>query len=339
MRLLMLWVLLVSLPACAGGDSLLVSHDSKRTPWGFFASGSFGYTHYQASDLNDVMVALEQQSAEAAGLNHYAVDNFNGHPRQSYMIGAYWGAWRLGLEVETWVENFHQDGVPFYMNRDLDPRFPIGTDISCEQLQVPGFTPVEGGTAGCIDAQEIFQIVPLTLQLSRSWAFQNNKLWLSAGIGSGVLAGDAKLIVKTDYIGDNSRTDDTVELTLYPGVNLVHKAFAETEYRPLSWLGFSLKGSYRYSQMDYVELQEKKGDSFLFGLVLGQNSHLEQGSRAYLLRTTNGSGDVLVLRSPPSAEEIRQAELAGNHYDLVQGDFSGWMIEAKVNLWWGIAGK
>lgn len=327
----LLFLLIVSLPVYAGRDSLFIT--AKR---GVFASYSLGWTQYKAKDLNDVMLALEQQSSEAAGLNHYDVDQFNGHPRQAVLIGAFWRQWYLGVELEFWVENFSQDDVPFYMNRDMDPRFPPEIDMNCQQILVPDFAPVAGGTAGCIDAQEIFTIVPLTFQLSRRFDFWNGRLWAGLGAGAGVLAGDARLIVKTNFVGQNARPDDRMEITLYPGINPVYKAFVESGWRPFTFVGFSLKGGYRWSGMEYVEISEKQGDSFLFGLVLGQESHLEKGNRAYLIRTPNNQSNVLVLRDKPTAAEERQARLAGSRYDLVSGDFSGWMLEAKIDFWIGL---
>ena len=327
LRALMVLLVLTSLPVCAGGDSL-----SMRS-WGFFASYSYGYTHYLAKDLNDVMQALERQSAEAAGLNHYQVDNFNGHPRQAAMLGWFWRKWSLGLEAEAWVEDFRQHNIPFYMNRDLDTRFTPDARISCADLHAPGFEPVQGGTAGCIDAQEIFNIVPLTLQLGRSFPLWRERLWLTAGLGAGVLAGDARLIVTTDFLGQDSRPDDTLDVVLYPGVNLVGKAFLELEYRPIPFLGISLKGGYRHSGMDHVEIRDKKGESFLFGLILTNDGTITNGDRAYLIRSQASGQDQLVLRAPPTQAEIHAASLSGSSFTPVQGDFSGWMLELKVNCW------
>ena len=317
-------ILLGSLPVFAGGDSL----------WSLFASGSLGYTNYVANDLNDVMTALERQSSEAAGLNHYDVDRFNGHPRRAAMIGVIWRRWQIGLEGEFWVENFGQKDIPFYMNRNQDPRFPSTRTIVCADLMSPGFVPVSGGTAGCIDAQEIFTIIPLTVQVSRRFEFWRDHLWLGLGAGSGILAGNAEVRVQTRFVGENARQNDSLTLKLYPGINTVHKVFAEAGMQPWKWLGFSLKGGYRWSGMKYVEIQEKNGDSFLFGLVLGNDTKLDKGNRAYLIRAVNNANNILVFRNSPSQQEQFEAELAGNHYDSVRGDFSGWMLEAKIDLYW-----
>ncbi|HSQ42257.1 MAG TPA: hypothetical protein VLM37_08270 [Fibrobacteraceae bacterium] len=310
--------------------SLGAEGKTEKRDWGFFFSASFGYTHYQAKELNDVMYALEAQSADAAGLNHYSVGTFNGHPRQSAIFGMYWRHWQLGLEAEFWVERFSQDDVPFYLNRDQDSRFTEGEDISCDELRAEGFAPVAGGTAGCIDAEEKFTLIPLTLQLERLFPFWNDHLWLGVGGAAGVLLGDASITVMTDFIGDGSRPDDTLEITLYPGINSVFKAFGEISFRPWHWVGFSLKGGYRWSGMRYVEISKKKGDSFLFSLILSNDS-LEQGDRAYLL--SNGDKNTLMLGEPTDTQKS-QAALSGNRYNLVQGDFSGWMLEAKVDVFW-----
>lgn len=317
--MLILLIAILSLPVYAGGD--------------FFASASFGYTHYQAKDLNDVMIALERQSAEAAGLNRYHVDNFNGHPRQAFALGYDFGKYRIALEGESWVEDFHQDLVPFYMNRDLDPRFPAGTYVGCHELRDPSFQPIDGGTAGCIDAQEVFTLVPLTLQFSRHWDFLNGKLIFGSGIAAGVLAGNAQITVSTDFIGENARPDDTLSITLDPGINWTGKVFGEAEWKPFRHFSLSLRGSLRTLKMGEIRVNEKSGDSFLFGLVLGQESEISEGSAAYLLQGKNES--VLILRDSPNKTELRQAQLSGATYRLVEGDFSGWILEAKMNFWWG----
>lgn len=304
---------------------------AKSPQW--FISYSGGYTHYAARDLNDVMVALAEQSAEQGGLNRYTVEKFDGHPRQALTFGALWRGWRIGMEAEFWVETFGQRNVPFYLNRDLDLEFRNLERVHCDMFRRPGFQPVDGGVAGCINAQEIFTIVPLTLQLTRNWNFWKNRLHLGAGYGLGILAGDARILVQTDFIGNESRPDDNLELTLWPGVNLVQKFLTDLEYRPLPALGLGLRGGLRISRMDFVELREKQGDSFLFGLILGEDSRLQKGDRAWLLRSPDVNESLLVIRSEPTAQEKAQANLAGSSYDLVEGDFSGWFIELKLNLY------
>ena len=304
---------------------------------GFFFSYSAGYTHYNGADLNDVMQSLADQSAEQGGLNQYAVGAFNGHPRMAATVGAFWGNWNLALETEFWVEQFGQRDVPFYVNRELDPAYESLEKVDCSYFRVPGFAPVEGGVAGCIDATETFTIIPLTLQLSHSWYFRERSLVLSAGYGLGVLAGDARIQVSTDFIGDGARPDDTLEITLYPGLNLVQKALFDAEWRPVPAVGFALRGGWRWSRMRYVEIEEVKGESFLFGLILGDDSSMDEGDRAWLLRNRHSDEKILMLRGEPTAEEKKTAELAGYRYSQVAGDFSGWFLELKGNLYFDMA--
>lgn len=306
---------------------------------GVFVSYSGGYTHYNGSDLNDVMTALADQSAEQGGLNRYDVGRFDGHPRMAATIGGFYGNWNLALETEFWVEEFGQRDVPFYLNRGLDPAFQDGQDVNCDYLRDPSFVPVDGGVAGCIDAREIFTIVPLTLQLTHSWYFRDRSLVLSAGYGAGILAGNARIIVETDFIGAGARPDDTMEITLYPGLNMVHKLLFDAEWRPVPAFGLALRSGWRWSQMQYVEIDKVKGESFLFGLILGDDSSVDKGDRAWLLRNDRSGDKILMLRSEPTADEKRMAELSGYRYQQVQGDFSGWFLELKANAyfdwaWW-----
>lgn len=307
--------------------------DPQKPHRGFFVSYSGGYTHYDGSGLNDVMVALADQSADQGGLNHYDVGRFDGHPRMAATLGGFWGNWNLGLEFEFWVEEFGQRDVPFYVNRELDPEYQNLAEVSCDFFRVPGFAPVDGGVAGCIDAREIFTIIPLTLQLTRSWYFRERSLVLSAGYGAGILAGDARIIVETEFVGAGARPNDTLEITLWPGVNLVHKLLFDAEWRPVPAAGISLRSGWRWSQMQFVEIDKVEGESFLFGLILGDDSSMDKGDRAWLLRSDASGEKILMLRSEPTDAEKKSAALSGYRYQQVAGDFSGWFLELKANLY------
>lgn len=300
---------------------------------GFFVSYSGGYTHYNGADLNDVMQALADQSANQGGLNRYDVDRFDGHPRMAATVGGFYGNWNLGLEFEFWVEEFGQRDVPFYVNRELDPVYQNLDKVSCDYFRQPGFAPVESGVAGCIDAREIFTIIPLTLQLTHSWYFRNRSMVLSAGYGAGILAGDAKIIVETEFVGADARPNDTMEITLWPGINLVQKFLLDAEWRPVPAVGLALRSGWRFSQMQFVEIEKVKGSSFLFGLILGDDSSMDEGDRAWLLRNDASGEKILMLRAEPTDGEKRAAELSGYRYQQVAGDFSGWFLELKANLY------
>jgi len=303
---------------------------------GFFVSYSGGWTHYNGADLNDVMRSLADQSAQQGGLNRYDVGRFDGHPRMAATLGAFWGDWNLALETEFWVEEFGQRDVPFYVNRELDPAYQGLAEVSCDFFRAEGFAPVAGGVAGCIDAREIFTIVPLTLQLTHSWYFRNRSLVLSAGYGAGILAGDAEIIVETDFIGAGSRPDDTLRITLWPGLNPVQKLLLDAEWRPAPAFGLALRSGWRWSRMQFVEIEEVKGSSFLFGLILGDDSSMDEGDRAWLLRSKTTSEKTLMLRSEPTDAEKKSAELSGYRYQQVSGDFSGWFLELKANLYFDL---
>jgi hypothetical protein len=305
-----------------------------NSDWTLFSSYSLGYTHYQAGDLNDIMKLLANQSADAGGLNRYDVDQFDGHPRQALVLGFEYKFLQVGLEGEFWVEDFKQQDVPFYTSRDIDPAFEDRTVLSCDDFRQADFVPYAGGSAGCLRGQEVFTIIPLTLQLGFIWQpFKWSRI--IPGYGIGVLAGDARVIVETDFIGANARPDDRMEVVLWPGVNLVQKFFLDMEFKPSQYFGVSWRSGWRISEMDYVEIRQKQGDSFLFGMVLSDNSEIEEGNRVYIQRNSN-TDDILVIRDAPTEREKLVASRTGSFYDQVQGDFTGWFLELKVNAYWGL---
>ena len=83
----------------AGGFLPAGAHD-------FFLSLSQGYAHYDAADLNRILVLMEK-TTQQSGFNNYGVSRFDGHPQNALALGVEaFGGWRFGLETEFWVENF-----------------------------------------------------------------------------------------------------------------------------------------------------------------------------------------------------------------------------------------
>lgn len=307
----------------------------QKSTWNLFASWSFGWTHYDAKDLNQVMELLASQSGER-GLRKYEVDGFDGHPRNAAVMGMQWKNWQLGLEAEFWVENFTQKEVPFYSDRDDDPRYGPDFVINCAMFRDPNWVPFDAGVskAACLEGRETFTLIPLTLQLSYLWKMAS---WfhLSPGYGVGIMAGKTELEVKTDFLGLGARPDEHLIFSLYPGINLLQKIWVDWELKPASWVGIDLRTGWRFSKLDHLEVKDAKGESTLFELVLGEK--VEDGKQIYIRQYCNGSQE-LILTSPENAVgTCRDSEgQKKDSYHLVQGDFSGWYAAMKLNLYWGL---
>jgi hypothetical protein len=284
---------------------------------------SGGYNHYQAGDLNKVMVLLEQTTREASGFNHYTVTGFDGHPATQAFFGMTKGDWRFGLEMEFWTETFAQKDVPFDAeNPDRKVR------ITCADLYAAADT--LSTRAGCLDAQETFRFVPITLQAA--WVPQW-KPWLRSGVGYGfgVLAGDASLNLHTVYLGPGSAKPDRISLEIVPTplVAWVHKAWASAEVLPVSWLGLELRGGMRYTMLGGLKIDKREGESRVLDLIFDTP---KEGDRLYV-RNPSGYPEQTTLFIGTPAEAKAQTR-----YDFhqVNGDFTGWFVSLGLNFHWGI---
>ncbi|HNY31977.1 MAG TPA: hypothetical protein PKO15_13910 [Fibrobacteria bacterium] len=290
-------------------------------PWEISASISEGYTHYRASELNEVLVLMESLTREAAGLNPYTVTGFDGHPATQASLAFRKGPWRLGLEMEFWTQTFRQEDVPFDLSDNTREN-----RITCADLAAK---PVEN-LAGCIQAKEEFFFLPMTLQLS--WMPQWTT-WLRGGLGYGVgvLGGSASMELSTQYYGGGAARPDRISFDIVPDpkVNAVHKVFAALEWTPLRFASLEARGGIRLSEAGGFTLREPSGSSQVFDAAF----------------QAPGEGDQLWIRWPESAPDrraiwigSRQAAMANASrygHQLVHGDFSGWFAALALNFRWG----
>lgn len=300
---------------------LWLFYGSKATAWDLFLSGSQGYTHYDAKDLNRILILMEKTTKEK-GFNPYKVDQFNGHPQNALVFGVENRTWSLGLEAEFWVESFQQKEVPF----DLEDAERVYR-ITCQTLRDPNYKSTQ--KFGCIEASETFDFLPITLQA----AFHRNLnpfFRYGAGYGVGVLAGSAHIEMTADYFGDGTITDDHVRFEIWPGVNLVHKAFVDAEYLPIPWLGLDLRSGWRISGVQGLTLRQKEGNSRIFNAVFPD---AKEGAHLYIQSFTNNSADDKLYVGTEQDAKQRAAH-DGTGFHLVNGDFTGWFIAAKINLYW-----
>lgn len=290
-------------------------------PWEVSASISEGYTHYQASELNEVLQLMEELTRETAGLNPYTVKGFDGHPATQATLAYRKGPWRLGLEVEFWTQTFHQSDVPFDLSDNAR------TDrIACSDLV--GQNPTS--LAGCIQASESFTFLPITLQLS--WMPQWTT-WLraGAGYGIGILGGSATMELSTDYYGGGAGAPDHVKLDIAPDprINAVQKFFAAAEWTPWRYVGLEGRGGWRISRVGGFTLENPEGKSMVFNAAFQDPKE----------------GDQLWIRWPTTSPDhraiwigSRDAATANSSrygHQLVQGVFDGWFAALSLNLRWG----
>jgi hypothetical protein len=263
-----------------------------------------------------------EKTTKEKGFNPYEVSKFDGHPANALVLGVKHGPWSLGLEAEFWVEKFVQSEVPF----DLEDA-SRDTTITCADLRDPDRK--SSKLFGCIEAEEKFDFLPITLQ-----AAYNRDLGrffrLGAGYGIGVLAGSAHIDMTAKYYGDGAIPNDHIRFQIWPGVNLVQKAFIDAEYLPWKWAGIDLRGGWRVSGVEGLTLRDQEGSSRIFSSVFPE---AKDGARMYFQSfTTNPADDKIYVGT--EAEAKAKADLEGGRFHLVNGDFTGWFVALKLNLYW-----
>lgn len=286
-----------------------------------FLSASQGYTHYDAADLNRVLILMEKTTA-ARGFNPYAVSQFDGHPQKALVVGAQRGHWSISVETEFWVETFEQTEVPFDL-QEAERSYRI----TCDSLRTPGFH--SDRPYGCVDAKETFNFLPITMQLAYGRDFGKH-LRASAGYGFGVMAGSALIDLTADYFGDVAQPRDNTKMEIWPGVNPVHKLFADAEYLPWRFLGVDARFGYRVCDMQGFSIRNQEGKSQIFDKVFpdarnGANLYIRSFSQADAI-------DQIYVGTEESART--KAAQDGSRFHLVEGDFTGWFAALKVNVYW-----
>lgn len=301
----------------------LAMHSAAWTPW--FSWGG-GFTHYQAQELNQAMSLFAKRASDsAAGFNSFSMEQFNGHPYQFFGLGIEQGPWRFSLEGDYWVEDFRQSGVPFYTGRGSDP-LAAGKILSCADLQDPNFKAIPNSLLGCIDARESFVFIPLSAGIAYQWKW-GNRFFSRIGYQAGIMAGHAGLQIKTHYFA-GSGVDDQLDMDLDPGINLLQKINWENEYRPLPYVGLSLRAGWRFSQLGKVELKNIQGHSQILSLAF--NRDFQNGDQFYIESFRGSSSEQNALSISQSKDFVKDPK----YYNLIQGDFNGWNLALALNFYW-----
>lgn len=289
--------------------------------WDLFLSGSEGYTHYRAADLNKILVLMEKTTKEQ-GFNPYQVNQFDGHPQTALMVGWKNRHWRLGLETEFWVEKFHQDEVPFDL-KEAGRSYRV----SCATLRDPNY--VSDRLYGCVDAKETFNFLPITAQVSYGTDLGRH-FRIEGGYGLGIMAGSATIELNSEYFGEGAIPNDNTRFDVWPGINPVQKVFADLEYLPWRFLGLNTRFGWRYSGLQGFELRNREGTSKIFQVVFPD---AEEGARLYIQKYSNPAlPDEIYVGTEENAAKRAKADQSKFH--LVQGDFTGWFVSLKINLYW-----
>jgi hypothetical protein len=286
----------------------------------FFISLAQGYTHYEAKDLNRVLMLMEK-TTQQHGFNNYAVSQFDGHPQNALLLGVTHKGWHFGIEAEFWVEDFQQNDVPFDLaNAERLER------ITCDDLRNPDYPITK--LAGCVQAREKFNFIPITFQVSRD-IWRGRKGGFALGYGLGVMAGSAHVEMSTDYFGEGAIADDKVRFEIWPGVNPLQKFFVDAEYKPWRHIGFTWRSGYRISKLEGFSLRSQKGTSRVFQTVF---PGARPDANLYIVSySEDPNQDQLFVGSEA---EAKQQQVGRFH--LVNGDFTGWFVQAKLNLYMGL---
>lgn len=248
--------------------------------------GAFGYTHYKPDDLNAVNSIFEKTS-RSAGFRGYTVETFSGHAEEMLGVGAAWKHLLCMLEAEIWQEKFAQRGVPFT------------------------FQSMNGG----VDADENYLFLPVTLMFK--YPVQWRKLFLTAGYGPGIMFGSATVAMRTKYNG--SRPDDDMTLDFTSGATVIHRLALDALYRVTPWLGVGLAGGYRFSEIPYLQVDKKTGDSFIFNVLF--NGGAEKGDKLY-------------TAFDQTLDFIPESERQSFHH-LIKGNMTGYYIWLKLQFYLG----
>jgi hypothetical protein len=267
-----------------------------------------------------------EKTTKEKGFNPYAVNRFDGHPQNALLLGVRQGPWSLGLEAEFWVESFEQSEVPFDLE-DAERNYRV----TCETLRDPNYKSTK--LFGCVEAREIFDFLPITLQLSYArepfrW------LRLGAGYGLGVLAGSAHIEMTAKYYGDGAIPDDHIRFQVWPGVNLVHKAFLDLEYLPTfaRWIGLDWRTGWRVSGVQSLTLRNQEGSSRIFSAVFPE---AKDGAHMYFQSfSSNPDDDKIYVGTEADAKAKAAASGNTTRFHLVNGDFTGWFLALKLNFYW-----
>jgi hypothetical protein len=290
--------------------------------WDIFISGAQGYTHYDAPDFNRVLLLMEKTTKEK-GFNPYSVNQFDGHPQNALTLGIKSGPWMVGVEAEFWVEKFTQSEVPFDLeNAERSYR------VTCDSLRSPSYN--SKNLFGCIEAAETFDFLPITLQLAYA---KDIAKWfrVGAGYGFGVLAGSAHIEMTAKYYGANAIDDDHIDFQIWPGVNTVQKAFADMEFLPWKWLGLDARVGWRISRIKSLTLRDQNGSSRIFSSVFPE---ARNGAHMYFQSFTNNPDDDKIYVGTEEDARAKAGHEPGSKFHLVNGDFTGWFVALKLNLYW-----
>ncbi|MDB5102409.1 MAG: hypothetical protein JWP91_98 [Fibrobacteres bacterium] len=266
-----------------------------------------------------------EKTTKEKGFNPYNVQTFDGHPQNALVLGVQQGPWSLGLEAEFWVETFRQSEVPF----DLEEA-ERNYRITCADLQHPDSTRTSTKLFGCIQAEETFNFLPITLQAAYHREYFK-RLRVGGGYGIGVLAGSAHIGLKADYFGTGAKPNDSIDFQIWPGVNLVQKAFVDVEYLPWKWVGIAWRSGWRFSDVQDLTLRNQKDSSAIFSSVFPD---AKNGAHMYFHSVSSNPADDKIYVGTEAEAKAKADHEPGSRYHLVNGDFTGWFVSLKLNLYW-----
>ncbi len=296
---------------------------SADDPTAVSVSVAEGYSHYDATELNEVLQLLENLTRETAGLNPYAVNGFSGHPATQLTLSVRKGPWRIGVETEFWTQTFAQSDIPFDLSDNQR------TDrITCQDL----YANPPASLAGCIQAREEFFFLPVTAQVS--W-MPEWRPGLRAGLGYalGILGGSASLELSTTYVGEGAAPADKIRFDIEPDplVNPVQKWFAALEWTPWTWLGLESRAGWRRSRAGGFTMRNPTGTSRVFEAAFNDP---QAGDQMWVRWPATAPSNRALWIGPP---QDAQSHASPSGHQLVQGVFDGWFATLALNFHWSLS--
>jgi hypothetical protein len=111
----------------------------------------------------------------------------------------------------------------------------------------------------------------------------------------------------------------------------VQKGFVDAEYLPWKWLGVDWRMGWRISTIGSLTLRGQQDTSRIFKSVFPD---AKNGAHMYFESFTNSPDDDKIYVGTEAEAKAKAEHEPGSTFHLVNGDFTGWFVALKLNLYW-----